>query len=312
MNLDRIFDVFSRRKEKVDSTGKRLEDAFRNRVFMLCSDAFSNPDPGFMSADYRSEFWKQVHQKLTFLHGKPWLSNDSRTRSHAEDSLIFLSQCEDEHFLDFIEFVLKVDIYFRVRHDENQLVEEINTLFEVDDLPYALTPFVREKQTGYLYGQEHEVSAIISYPKIISRDDEFTYSSIVQPTISLLSDEGFSSANNEFIEALEDYRKGDYGDCLTKCGSSFESTMKIICSRKNWSYDENDSAAKLLKIIIDNSNLESFFEQPLIITATLRNRLSKSHGSGVGRRIVTRSKATFAINATASNILFLVEYCLEN
>ena len=48
----------------------------------------------------------------------------------------------------------------------------------------------------------------------------------------LLRDKSFTSADQEFIEALEDYRKGDYGDCLTKCGSSLESTMKIICDRK--------------------------------------------------------------------------------
>src|SRR4029450_5031974 len=30
-----------------------------------------------------------------------------------------------------------------------------------------------------------------------------------------------------FLNALEDYRKGDYGDCLTKCTSAFESALKI-------------------------------------------------------------------------------------
>jgi hypothetical protein len=128
----------------------------------------------------------------------------------------------------------------------------------------------------------------------------------IQPTLQLLSGPDYVAANKEFLEALEEFRKGDYGDCLTKCGSSFESVLKIICTRKNWPYGTTDTAAPLLKTVITNSGLESFFEQPLLQVATLRNKLSKSHGAGVTTRFVSKSKAEFAINATASAILFLV------
>jgi len=311
MDLKRIFDVFSRRHPQATESQKPLTDSFRQRVLVLCSEAFQNPDPGCPPGDYRDEFWEAIHKRLTVLLGAPQLSNDPRASSRIEDVYAYLLKCPDEHFLDFIEFIFQVDAYSRIRQDENEMVDEISELFGVDQLPYALSPFVRERRRAMVLGGEREVHVLVSYPKVISRESEFEYSSLVRPAITLLLDEGFSSANSEFIEALEDYRKGDYGDCLTKCASSFESTMKILCARNNWPYDDKDTASKLLRTVIDKSGLESYFLQSLLIIATLRNRLSKSHGSGTEPREVPRSKVRFAINATASAVLLLVEHCQE-
>jgi hypothetical protein len=55
--------------------------------------------------------------------------------------------------------------------------------------------------------------------------------------------------------------------------------------------------------------MEPFFEQPLLIIATLRNRLGTAHGVGGQPREVPRHRAQFAINATATALLFLVEEC---
>jgi hypothetical protein len=33
--------------------------------------------------------------------------------------------------------------------------------------------------------------------------------------------------------------------CLTKCGASFESFMKIICDKKAWAYKQTDTASVL-------------------------------------------------------------------
>ena len=142
---------------------------------------------------------------------------------------------------------------------------------------------------------------------MICRDEHLTHEWAIEPAIALLGDSHFTSANQEFLEALEDYRKGDYGDCLTKCGSAFESTMKLICERKGWPYSQKDTAQPLLKTIIQNSRTETFFEQPLLVIATIRNRLSNSHGSGIQVRQIPEHVAKYAINATAAAILFVVE-----
>ncbi len=309
MDLRGIFDVFSRRQPQ---STEHLTDSFRQRVLMLCDDTLTHPDPGCPPGDYRERFWEEIHKRLTFLLGATRLSLDTWVRTRSDDAQAYLQDCPDEHFLDFIEYIFRVDAYGRVRHDENRMVEEITELFLVDGLPYALSPFVRETRPGVMFGREREVHVVVCYPKVISRDSEFQYSSLVEPAISLLSDEGFSSANSEFIEALEDYRKGDYGDCLTKCASSLESAMKIICARNRWPYRDTDTAATLLRTVLDESGLEPYFEQPLLVVATIRNRLSKSHGSGTELREVPRSDVRFAVNAAASAILLLVERCQES
>ncbi len=310
MSFEQIFDVFSRRKKVIKKDLKPLTKAFRNRVLMLCDDALS-PSQGFRSSDdFRNSFWQEIHKKLTFLYGEHQLYKKANAGTKAEDAYFFVSECKDDHFLDFIEYIFKTSSYHRACSDESKLVGDIEQLFLLDNLPYALTSFVREKRMTKFHGQEREASFVVSYPKIILREDEIVHSSAIQPTLTLLLEKDLSSANLEFIAALEDYRKKDYGDCLTKCGSAFESTMKIICARNHWQYQNTDTASKLLKIIIDESPLEAFFEQPLIGIATLRNRLSTSHGSGSQPRVVSKHKAKYVINATASAILLLVDECL--
>lgn len=279
---------------------------------MLCSDAFANPDPGCRPGDYRGQFWTEIHKRLTFLLGRPRLSCDPNVTSLSDDVRAYLLECPGEHFLDFIEFIFQTDAYSRVRQDENRMVEEICDLFAADEIPYAVSPFVRESKKESIFGRETEVQVVTSYPRVIPRENEFSYSSVIKPAIALLLDEGFSPANAEFIKALEDYRKGDYGDSLTKCASSLESTMKIICDCRGWPYDQTDTAASLLRTVVKESGLESYFEQPLLLVATIRNRLSTSHGSGTTFREVPKSKVRFAINATASAILLLVQHSQES
>ena len=117
----------------------------------------------------------------------------------------------------------------------------------------------------------------------------------------------YRNANDEFLEALADLRKSDFGDCLTKCGSALESVMKVLCNEKGWAYNERDTASALGKIMIDRLGLDGYYEPVLMIVATLRNRLSRSHGAGTIDRSASRPVAEYAVNSTASAILFLVQ-----
>lgn len=304
MDIRELFDVFSRRNVKPEKPPKPLTETFRKRVLMLCRDRFSAERVSVQ------EFWIEIHGCLCYLLGRPSLSGHSPPKSQVDDVVNFLLTCSDEHFLDFIEYIFQVESYFQVSwQDDNSMVEEISHFFLLDDLPYDLTPFVRETRTEQLFRQPSEVQVVVSHPKVILRDHQIPYSEAIKPAIHLLADEGLTSANLEFLGALEDYRKGRYPDCLTKCCSALESTMKLICARKKWPYQETDTAGTLLRIILEKSTLDSFFEQPLLNIARMRNRLSSSHGAGAQPREVPPHKARYAINATAAAILLLVEEC---
>lgn len=290
MSFSDIFNVFSKRPASRSDALKPLTESFRNRVFMRCQELFQYTD-----------FWNEIHTNLAYLHGKPRLSKVN-TSSKGDDALEFLFSCSDAHFLDFLEYIFSTRSYQQSSRSSN-LVNDLNEFFKQDNLPYAITDFVWTKgnQQGY------ETTTLTAYPQVIRKDSETIFQTAIQPTLQLLRETEFISANKEFLEALEDFRKADYGDCLTKCGSALESVLKVICSQNKWQHNPTDTASPLIKTVIEKSELESFFEQPLVLVATMRNKLSKAHGAGTTSREPTEAKAEYAINATAAAILLLVK-----
>lgn len=208
-----------------------------------------------------------------------------------------------------MELLFKASCLHRVVRDENQVVDAVNDIFRSERAPFQLTSMVKQEETAatpfhHLGGGR--MIRTVAYPQVIRAEDELTHSEALVPVLSVLAEPVFISANQELRGALEDYRRGSFGDCLTKCGSAFESVLKIICSKRGWSYSQADTASTLLSTIIPKTNLESFFQQQLLLVATMRNRLSTAHGAGTAAREVPRHIAQFAITSTAAAILLLV------
>jgi hypothetical protein len=307
VHLRDVFSVFSRRPTEVPL--KPLTREFRNRVLMLCRDRL-NANDGYVGAGSSvQEMFLDVGSRFSYLLGRHRLVNDGHRRDDYEDVFLFLQKCETKHFLDFIEYLFQTEVYQRVAPSgSDPMVDEINQLFDIDDLPYAVTPFVRETTVEEWHGEvTGQSTRTIAHPRVVLREQQITYAEAIEPTINLLTQAEFGTANMEFLAALTDYRKGEYEDCLTKCGSAFESTMKLICTMRGWPYRETDTAAPLLKTIIEKSGLPSYYEQPLLMVAILRNKESSSHGGGPEPRKVDPHVARYAINATAAAILLLVE-----
>ncbi|OBX35950.1 hypothetical protein A8U91_00286 [Halomonas elongata] len=177
--------------------------------------------------------------------------------------------------------------------------------FRVDDLPYHITNYSTEEVASSFHGAPATAIQISEFPRVIRRDSEVVHQNAMQPALTLLAAAEFKHANDEFLKALEDHRKGDFRDCLTKCGSAFESVMKVLCNKNSIPFKENDTASALLKNLLQNGRLEQFWEQPLMIIATVRNRLSSSHGAGTKPKKIPEHVATYAVNATASAVLLL-------
>ena len=288
MDFSRIFDVFSQRPQPLPQAAKPLTTTFKHRVVFLCRDNFDLP-----------LFWQEIHQKLQYLHGRQFLSA-GHSSVPVEDTIGFLNDCSDDHFLDFVELIFKSHLQESISHG---LVGPVNEFLRLDDLPYVLTDFVWVTEGNAPYRSWRREG----FPQIIRRENEAIHKTAIEPTLALLKSPIFSSANNEFLQALADYRKDDYMVCVVKCGSAFESVMKIICARKAWSYQQTDTAEPLLTTIVEKTRLEPFFKQPLMLIATTRNRLSSAHGAGTEPRDVPKHVAQYTINATASAILLLVE-----
>lgn len=309
--LASIFDVCSRRSAPRGQgyRAEELSERLRNRILLLYRDVISgrrNANPYSSPDDRTHEFWEQMHNSLQHLHGRAKLSS-AKVHSQIEDALAFLLRCSAEEFFDFMELSFKVEIAWRIMSEENQVVDALNEIFRVESSPYQLTCVVKveEWDANARFGHGANVIRTVAYPKVVRAEDEVTHREAVDPALSVLSRPHFEAANLEFRDALDEYRKGHYGDCLTKSGSAFESVLKVLCRRNGWPFNERDTAAPLLKVVVSNSTLHAFFEQPLMLIATMRNRLSTSHGGGAAVRSVERHVAQYAIASTAAAIVLL-------
>jgi hypothetical protein len=311
--LKLICDSFSRRPTPVGYAPDTISETLKNRILLLYRDVLSGKWPTqfwSVQSDHTPEFWEEMGQSLQHLYGRPVLSNDPRL-TPVEDVCLFVTNCEAAHFFDFLEQTFKIEEMSRRLNDENVLVEAINEIFRIENAPYHLTPIVKVHEPSPIpagpYGGGATVIRTVAYPRVIRAEDEVTHSEAVVPALSTLSAPHFEAANLEFRDALDEYRKGYYGDCMTKVCSAFESVMTVLCKRNRWPVDEKkDTASTLLKTIISNSKLDLFFEQPLTLIATMRNRLSSSHGGGTTVRSIERHIAQYAITSTAAAIVLLV------
>src|ERR1035437_9522414 len=303
--FNRMFDVFSKRPEVATKKGHVVPETTRNRVVMWAIEIYScsRPDFGVLTREnYSTEFWQEIERRIRFRTGKFLLSRTAPAGPAA--AIEYVLSCPAESFLDFLEDIFSADCFWRVSGDDVKMVDELNTLLRQDSLPYHLTHFVREAVNNTPTSYTTHTRA---YPKVIMKESEVLHENAIAPVLSLLERPHFRGANSEYLAALEDYRKGDMPDCLTKCGSAFESVLKVICDRKGWAIKQTDTAKTLIKTVLPNTALDSYFESLLIIVATLRNRLSSAHGTGTTVKQPARHIAQYALNATASAILLIAQ-----
>lgn len=311
--LSRIFDVFTRRNRTQAHRPREVPTTTRNRILLWCNDVFSNSRRSSHGhGDYTANFWEEIHRLLQFRHGEFQLSQAQHLEwSRADDARWFLLSCPGEAFIDFLEYIFRVNCLFHVGHEKNELVDEINELLKIDDLPYHVTYFARQvvRETANMPPvlREQNVIKTLEYPRVILRENAVTHTEAIAPALELLRAPQFSNANSEFLGALKDYRKSDYDDALTKAASALESVMKVIFQDRGWSYDPRATASQLVQLFVSKTTLDSYFEPLLMIVFTLRNRLSSSHGAGTAKRDTSPHLVRYALNTTASVMLLLAE-----
>src|ERR1700756_5126969 len=82
--------------------------------------------------------------------------------------------------------------------------------------------------------------------EIVKVESQFIHAEVVKPAIALLGAEEYAEANAEFRKALEHYRKGETKECLNECLRTFESTLRVICTKRKWPFKSRDTAKELI------------------------------------------------------------------
>ena len=308
--IARILDVFSQRERASGRLYKPddISGKVRAQIILFYRDFVNGQLRSHYQGDYTYPFWEQMHNKLQHLHGRLFLSS-LNTTDPGPDVFAFLNKCNIDEFFDFIELSFKLDISWHLMDDENEVVDAVNEILGIDKVPFRLTSMVKvEEKASHAFGGSRQVTSvrIAAYPRIVRIEDEITHQEAVKPSLDILAAPHFEAASKEFREALSHYRKGEHEDCLAKCGSAFESVLKVLCKRKGWKHGEHDTTSNLLDVIFANATLEPFFKQTFMLIATMRNRLSSSHGGGSSIRRAERHIAQYALTSTAAAIVLLV------
>jgi hypothetical protein len=160
--------------------------------------------------------------------------------------------------------------------------------------------------------EQHSVGYQFENGQIIRVDSKLTHAEIIKPTLVLLTAPLFSKANEDFMTAHRHYRANEFKDCVTAANRAFESMLKAICDTEKWENSKGDGAAELVKKVSSKGLFthdfgRSFDSYVAMLKAGLpavRNDAG-GHGEGLTSAAVTAGIARFAINLTATNLVFL-------
>ena len=231
IDLSGVFDVYSLRDRPPGEMDGKLTEEFRNRVWLFCK-AMVHPYDYYPQAGHKmiADFWMTLRDKLRYRHGSIDLV-DRHSPTVVTEMESFLSQCSDEHFLDFIEmFFQSEELPMHFTDSElREAVDNVNRFFAFDDLPYALTHFSISRSRTFglrvarllarlrpqpdpvppnvLSGDRQpaalpiRIPTVEAYPRIVRVESQVAHRTAIKPALALLSAPVFREANKEFLDA---------------------------------------------------------------------------------------------------------------
>ena len=299
-----VFDLFSKRQKRARGevpdvyVYDDLPQPLRVQIIHVIRDAFGTDHYGSQHSEKAYEFVKQT---LCREYGIFELVKHPRTD---QDSVFnfFLEEESTERALDVVELCFKMISAFIASNEGYKY--NTDRKIEPGDAVSELNERFKEHGVGYQFESN----------ELIRIDSEFLHAEAVKPTLSVLRGDGFKGANEEFLLAHEHYRHGRHKECLVDALKAFESTMKAICKLRGWSTQPGDSAKALIAICLNNGLMPTYFESQFSSlrsllesgVPTVRNK-NGGHGQGPDPVVVPAYLARYALNLTATTILFFVE-----
>lgn len=273
--------------------------AFRNQVFYIIEDVLDDIEWGCY-------YWEDLYNDFCREKGMKRQNSDSYEMSK-RNCETYIVKCQDENLMDFIDFAFymfntegrNLD---NLPHMRKGVAKEINSIIDeaIEELNYRF--------------KQHNLGYEFVNGEIIRIDNKMIHQEIVKPALRLLYEEGFDGAEEEFRKAFEYRRKGDNKNAILEAGKSFESTLKTICDKKNYTYDKaKDTAKKLIEILESNNFYPSYMSSHMASLRTtletglpvVRNK-EAGHGQGSTVEQISDEFAEYALNLAATNIVLLV------
>lgn len=226
-------------------------------------------------------------------------------RRSAADLINFFVQAKFVEALDVLEMMFVGMI---------RLAESQNDSYRRNSIERIISSSTDELNRRFMQHSVGYAFVTGSAPQIIRRDSEHLHSELVVPALMLLSEQRFEGANEEYRKAHQHYKDGNQKECLNECLKAFESTLKTICGRRRWAYQQTDTAKTLIDIVLKNNLLPSFMQSHLgtvrsaleSAIPTVRNKMG-GHGQGQQATKVPDYYAEYLLHETAATIVFLID-----
>ena len=301
-----VIDTHAKRMERDRNAGKpviykydELSKKFRVQVVWVLRGLVGEI---FVLPVDRSSFWEEIHKTFGEEMGLAALVNEGGT-SESQCINFILMDPDVEQILSLIEIVIR-HIDASIRSYFYPFKQRVSVL---DNVISVLNQRFQENAVGYQY--QHPPG------QIVRMDSQFLHAEVVEPAVSLLYDEGFTGALDEFLQAHKHYREGNNKEAISSALNAFESVMKTICEYRKWEFDaQKATASALIKTLLDNNLIPSEMQSHFTGLRTtlesgvpaIRNKFA-GHGQGSEPVEVPDYLASYALHLTASNIVFLVE-----
>jgi hypothetical protein len=305
-----IIDLYAKRKRREAGntpdiyTYDKLSEPLKVQIIHVWNEVIGVPSYNkYGKLNHYAQVYQEIVQSLRTEIGVFRLSDD--TRDYREPEYAYPELCK--------YFLLTKPI------DDDLSVVELTCRWidiivgeETIELREAATNAINEINIRF---DEHGIGYQYSDRKIIRRDSAYIHQHAVMPTLIILRDKIYNSAQEEFISAHEHYKDGKMAECLVDACKSFESTMKIICEKRKWKYNSSMTASQLIQICLDNGLIPTYWQAHFshlrgLLEASIPTARNKQAGHGAGvlpPHNPPRELVAYVLHMTASTILFLTE-----
>lgn len=304
-----MFELFSRRQKKRSGEPEVFiydvfPETFRNQFFKIIRRTFQELE----EYNERFRWWRMAEnicESFAEEKGMKVIEAECDGVPYTNDVTAlegYIDQCSSQDFLNLMDFTFGYWIYPEIKSMKDDFlgdiyVEYINVAVE------SLNLRLRQHDLGYEF-----ISG-----EIIIKTNTVAHETIVKPALKLLVDEDFRGAEEEYLRAYECWKQGENEDAITNAAKAFESTMKTICTKLDYKFDQHkDAASKLIQKLQDNNFYPPYLNNHFngIRTTlesgapTVRNK-DAGHGQGSEVRNVEDEYVEYVLNLVATNIIFL-------
>jgi hypothetical protein len=312
------FNLFSKRRKRnagdvPDVYVYSIPESLKVQIIHIWGDALGNPGRHYDPDDNVNSTYQNIVEVLRREYGVFILREDTPDRN--DNRYAFNELCK--FFLDSKPF--------RGMDPTDKALDVIELTFvSIDHITRRFT-YLRRQNADKIADvaieelnvrfREHGVGYSFSDGKIIRVDSEFVHSEAVKPALVVLRQKDFSSAQSEFLAAHEHYRQGKYSEALVECYKAFESTMKIICTRRHWTFDNSKGAVDLVRVCFAEGLIPPYWQSHFaglrsILESAIPTPRNKQAGHGAGAKQaepIPSKLVSYVLHMTAATILFLTE-----